>query len=518
MAARALMIQGTGSNVGKSVIVAGLCRLARRHGLRVAPFKPQNMSNNAAVTQEGGEIGRAQALQARAAGVVPSIHHNPVLIKPESDRGARLLLHGRPIGRLEARHYRDRRERLLGGVLHSFSHLVTNNDLILVEGAGSPAEVNLRDGDIANMGFASAAGVPVVLIGDIDRGGVIASIVGTKTVLAPNDASHVRAFIINRFRGDPDLFAEGIEVIHRQTGWPCLGVIPWLDVVGRLPAEDAVDLERPIAGNRQAVKEQVRAFVEPLQIAVPLISRIANFDDLDPLRAEPNVELRFVVPGTRLPATTDVVLLPGTKATLGDLNMLRDQGWAEQIVAHARRGGWVTGICGGMQMLGRSVADPQGLDGVPGATEGLGLLDFRTVMGPEKEVREASGRCLASDAPVRGYEIHSGKSEGAALTAHPMLRLERRFHGARSPDGRIEGCYLHGLFTNDAFRRAWLERRRPGAGSTLSFDAEVDAALDELADRLAEHLDIHQLFDIASAPSPSEPSASEPSPSPASSP
>ncbi|MEM9387047.1 MAG: cobyric acid synthase [Pseudomonadota bacterium] len=502
MAARALMMQGTGSNVGKSVIVAGLCRLARRQGLRVAPFKPQNMSNNAAVTHEGGEIGRAQALQARAAGVRPSIHHNPVLIKPASDRGARLLLHGRPIGRLEARQYRERRERLLGGVLESFSQLVANHDLILIEGAGSPAEVNLRAGDIANMGFASAAGVPVVLIGDIDRGGVIASVVGTKTVLTPSDASHVRAFLINRFRGDPDLFADGIEAILRHTGWPCLGVIPWLDVVGRLPAEDAVDLERPIAGNRQVAQGAARACVDPLQIAVPLISRIANFDDLDPLRAEPNVELRFLVPGTRLPASTDVVLLPGTKATLADLEMLRAQGWAEQIVAHAERGGWVTGICGGMQMLGRSVDDPQGLDGVPGTSEGLGLLDFRTVMGPEKQVREASGRCLASNAPVRGYEIHSGKSEGAALAARPMLQLEQRSHGASSPDGRIEGCYLHGLFANDAFRHAWLERRRPGVGSTLSFDAEVDAALDELADRWAEHLDIEQLFNLASTPSP----------------
>ncbi len=488
------MIQGTGSNVGKSVIVAGLCRAARRRGLRVTPFKAQNMSNNAAVCADGGEIGRAQALQAQAAGVPASIHHNPVLIKPETDCGARLVVHGQVAGRLEASAYATRREHLLAAVLESFAYLRERHDLVIVEGAGSPAEVNLRAGDIANMGFATAAQVPVVMLADIDRGGVIASLVGTQAVLEASDAALIKAFIINRFRGDLSLFDDGVEFIRSRTGWTSLGVIPWLDCVRRLPAEDAVELESLSAPPALA---RDRA-VEPLRVVVPLTSRIANFDDLDPLRAEPNVSLRFVVPGNALPEDAEVVILLGTKSTLADLQMLQAQGWADQIRRHARRGGWVTGICGGLQMLGERIVDAHGVDGAPGEADGLGLLPFESRMGACKVVQRSSGRCLRSGATVEGYEIHSGESDyDEGRIPGRLLLLNGRPEGVRSADGRVEGTYLHGLFHSDEFRRAWLEARRPGAGSELAFTATVDAALDELADALEVHMDVSALLAMA---------------------
>ncbi|MEO0423135.1 MAG: cobyric acid synthase [Pseudomonadota bacterium] len=492
MSTRAIMIQGTGSNVGKSVIVAGLCRVAKRRGLSVAPFKAQNMSNNAAVCADGGEIGRAQALQARACGISPSVHHNPVLIKPESDCGARLIVRGQVAGQLQASAYRERREHLLQAVLGSFAELATRHELIIVEGAGSPAEVNLRAGDIANMGFATAAQVPVVMLADIDRGGVIASLVGTQAVLAADDAAMIRAFLINRFRGDRALFDDGLTFIRERTGWASLGVIPWLDCVARLPAEDAMDLQSPPAVPGLAAAPGL----EPLRIAVPLTSRIANVDDLDPLRAEPNVSVEWVAPGRALPAQTDVVLLLGTKSTLADMRMLHEQGWAEQIRLHAQRGGWVTGICGGLQMLGGRIVDEAGVDGDPGGIEGLGLLPFVTRMAKEKQVRQAQGQCLRSGAPVTGYEIHSGVRVGQR-SGDPLLRLNGVLEGERSGDGRVEGTYLHGMFHGDEFRRAWLETRRAGAGSALAFDASVEAALDELADALERHVDVRALFSLA---------------------
>jgi adenosylcobyric acid synthase len=490
MTARALMIQGTGSDVGKSLLVAGLCRLGRRRGMKVAPFKPQNMSNNAAATADGGEIGRAQALQARAAGLEPHTDFNPVLLKPSSDRRAQVVVHGRVQSADEAATYMRRRGGLMPAVAASFARLTDVFDLVIVEGAGSPAEINLRAGDIANMGFARLFEVPVILAGDIDRGGVIAALVGTQAVLDPDDATAIVGFIVNRFRGDPTLFNPGLAEIEQRTGWPALGVVPWIPAAARLPQEDAVVLERP------GVDPGARG---PVRIAAPMLPRIANFDDADPLRLEPGVAFRFVPPGQPIPRDTDVVLLLGTKSTLADLAFLRAQGWDVDILAHVRANGHVLGLCGGMQMLGRRVRDPDGVDGAAGEADGLGLLDIETVMGAEKQVRPVDGACARSGAPVRGYEIHAGLTAGPAL-AWPMLRLEHGPDGAVSHGGRVEGTYLHGLFASDPFRRAWIERKRPGAASELAYEEEVEAALDSVADSLEAALDVDRLFALARRP------------------
>lgn len=486
MTARAVMIQGTGSNVGKSLIVAALCRIARQRGLRVAPFKPQNMSNNAAACADGGEIGRAQALQARAAGLAPSTDMNPVLLKPTSDMRAQVVVQGRALGDAAAADYFAGRLRLLPAIGDSLARLAASTDLLIVEGAGSPAEINLRAGDIANMGFARAFDVPVVLAGDIDRGGVIAAIVGTKAVLAPEDAAMIKAFLINRFRGDLRLFDQGVVEIETRTGWPCLGVIPWLAAAAQLPSEDSVVLERPVAAGGAG----------PLRVAAPMLPRIANFDDADPLRLDPGVDFRFVPPGQPIPRDTDVILLLGTKSTIADLAFLRAQGWDVDIAAHVRAGGWVTGICGGLQMLGRAIRDPDGRDGDGTAGEGLGLLALDTEMAGDKQVRSNRGRCALSGAPVEGYEIHLGRSAGRDC-ARPMLLLDTGPDGARSADGRIEGSYLHGLFASDGFRHAWIEARRPGAASDLAYEPAVEAALDELAAGVSAAVDVDALFALA---------------------
>jgi adenosylcobyric acid synthase len=481
----ALMLQGCGSDVGKSVLVAGLCRLFANRGLTVRPFKPQNMSNNAAVTADGGEIGRAQALQALACRAVPSVDMNPVLIKPQSDRGAQVVVRGRIMGALDAAAYQDRKGQLLGVVLESYRRLAAGCDLVMVEGAGSPAEINLRTGDIANMGFALAADVPVVLVGDIDRGHVIAALAGAKTVLSEDDSRAIQGFIINKFRGDPDLFTEGRRMITALTDWPDLGMVPWLAAAARLPAEDAVVLEHegPSAAGRR------------LKIAVPMLSRIANFDDFDPLRAEPQVALSFIPPGRALPGDADLVILPGSKATLGDLAFLRAQGWDIDIFAHVRRGGRVLGICGGYQMLGRRIADPQGIEGAPGEAPGLGLLELETVLTSEKILRPVAGKGFGG-ARLTGYEMHVGLTAGAAL-ARPFLHLDGEGpHGAASDDGRILGGYVHGLFASGPFRSAFLAEL--GARSDgLDHGSRVDQALDEIAGQLAEHLDIASLARIA---------------------
>ena len=478
----ALMIQATGSNAGKSTIVAGLARALVRRGMKVAPFKPQNMSNNAAVAVEGGEIGRAQAVQARAARVPPSVHMNPVLLKPETDTGAQIIVQGRRWGNLRATNYLEKKAELLPPVLESFAHLACEADIVLVEGAGSPAEINLRAGDIANMGFATAANVPVVMLGDIDRGGVIASLAGTHLVLEQDERARIHGFIINKFRGDAGLFEQGLAAVTRLTGWPSLGVVPWLPQAAWLPAEDAVDLDRIHDSSSKRV------------IAVPVLARIANFDDLDPLGMEPGVKLVFVRPGEPIPADADVVILPGSKSTIGDLAFLRAQGWHIDIKAHARRGGHVLGLCGGYQMLGKTIADPEGADGRAGTVEGLGLLDIATVMSPEKSTTLVSGTHCATGAEIEGYEIHLGRSEGADC-ARPMVRIDGRPDGAVSADGRVQGTYVHGLFTGDAFRRAWLANL--GIASSLAYESRIEAALDALADHLEAHLDIEQILKIA---------------------
>ncbi len=485
------MLQGTGSDVGKSTLVAGLCRLARRRGLSVRPFKPQNMSNNAAVTADGGEIGRAQALQARACGVPPTVHMNPVLLKPDSDTGAQVIVRGRVVGRAGAAQYQNEKRSLLPEVLDSFAVLRRQADLVIVEGAGSPAEINLRDGDIANMGFARAADVPVILVGDIDRGGVIASLVGTHAVLDPADRALVLGFVINKFRGDLRLFDDGKAEIVARTGWPCFGVVPHIAACARLPPEDAVVLDR--VGGRGGKTRAIR-------IAVPMLSRIANFDDLDPLAAEPAVEVVMIAPGTPLPGDADLVVVPGTKSTIADLGFLRAQGWDVDLLAHVRRGGRVLGLCGGYQMLGRHVRDPDGVEGAAGEAVGLGLLDLETRLVREKIVRQARGIHVPTGAPVAGYEIHAGVTSGPAC-ARPLLRLDRGPDGAVSVDGRIAGSYLHGLFGSDGFRRAFLaDLGAPGDAAGTGYEAAVEVALDELATGLDRHLNVDDLFAAARSP------------------
>ena len=475
------MIQGTGSNVGKSLLVAGLARAARARGLSVAPFKPQNMSNNAAVTADGGEIGRAQALQARAAGLPPVTDMNPVLLKPETDTGAQVIVQGRRRATVRARDYAAMKPGLMIAVRESFDRLRAGHDLVLVEGAGSPAEVNLRAGDIANMGFARAADVPVILAGDIDRGGVIAQIVGTQAVLDREDARQIAGFLINRFRGDPALFQDGYRMIEERTGWRGYGVCPWFPEAWRLPAEDALD----IATDRRA---------EGLHVVCLRFSRIANFDDLDPLAQEPGVRLTMLSPGDALPGDTDVAILPGSKSTRGDLAYLRAQGWDVDLAAHVRRGGHVLGICGGYQMLGRSVADPQGIEGAPGDDPGLGLLDVRTVMGGDKRLTEVTATHVRTGAPMQGYEIHMGRTEGPD-TARPFARVDGMDEGATDVSGRVTGSYLHGMFRDDRFRQAWLAGF--GVASQGGYDVAVDAALDGLAAHLEAHLDVDGLLAVA---------------------
>ena len=483
---RALMLQGTGSDVGKSLLVAGLCRALVRRDLTVRPFKPQNMSNNAAVTADGGEIGRAQALQARACGVAPSVHMNPVLLKPQSEIGAQLVVRGRVRASADARAYQALKPGLLPEVLESFESLKDEADIVLVEGAGSPAEINLRAGDIANMGFALAARVPVVLVGDIDRGGVIASLVGTHAVLPAEERALVRGYVINKFRGDVSLFADGLTAITTRTGWRSFGVVPWLPEAARLPAEDAVALDHRRDGSQGG----------SVKIAVPRLSRIANFDDFDPLAQEPAVRLTMVAPGEPIPADSDLIILPGTKSTLADLAFLRAQGWDIDILAHVRRGGRVWGICGGYQMLGTRVDDPDGVEGPPGGATGLGLLDVATVLTGDKLLREVSGRHLAGGQAVTGYEMHMGRTGGPGA-ALPMLSLPAGHdQGAVSADGRVRGCYLHALFRADGFRAA-LVRELGGAPSETAFEAGVDSALDALAAHLESHLDVAALIGCA---------------------
>ena len=499
----ALMIQGTGSNAGKSTLVAGLARALVRRGLTVAPFKPQNMSNNAAVTVDGGEIGRAQAVQARAARMPPSVHMNPVLLKPETDTGAQVIVQGKRRGTLHASAFRDRKS-LLPAVLESFNILAARADFVLVEGAGSPAETNLRKGDIANMGFAEAADVPVVLVGDIDRGGVIASLAGTHLVLPEHERARIRGFIINKFRGDVSLFDDGLTEIARRTGWPSIGVVPWLPQAAWLPAEDAVDLDRKKESSPcdlDRTKEfsscdldRRSATSGACVIAVPMLSRIANFDDLDPLGMEPGVMLRFIKPGEAIPGDATVVILPGSKSTIGDLAFLRAQGWDIDIRAHLRRGGRVLGLCGGYQMLGASIDDPDGVDGRAGRVDGLGLLDIATVMRGDKSTTLVRGTHLASGTAITGYEIHLGQTAGADC-ARPLLIIDDRPDGAISRDGRVQGTYVHGLFAGDAFRRAWLADL--GIVSALAYETRIDTALDALADHLEAHLDIDALLAIA---------------------
>ena len=489
MAARVLMFQGTGSDVGKSLIVAGLCRLLANRGLSVRPFKPQNMSNNAAVTEDGGEIGRAQALQARAARVAPSVDMNPVLLKPQSEVGSQIVVQGRVVGTAKAREYQARKPQLMAYVLDSYAKLREQCDIVLVEGAGSASEVNLRANDIANMGFARAANAPVVLIGDIDRGGVIASLCGTAAVVDPEDGKLIAGFIVNKMRGDPSLFASGMDFVAQRTGWAPIGLVPHFRDAHRLPAEDVYGLEASPAPEPGAAETRLR-------IVVPVLPHIANFDDLDPLRLEPGVELVLLRNGAPLPVDADLVILPGSKATIADLSALRGYGWDADIIAHHRRGGRVLGLCGGYQMLGRSVSDPDGIEGAPGSAAGLGLIEVATELAGDKSLIAVNGRTVADDVAVAGYEMHIGRTVGEGTT-RPLVRLDDgRFDGAISADGRVAGTYLHGFFAGDAQRAAWLARLGAPA-SSLAYEALVEQTLDALAAHLDAHLDVEKLLSLA---------------------
>jgi len=490
-APKALMFQGTGSDVGKTVLVAGLCRALKRRGLSVVPFKPQNMSNNAAVAdadkdgEGGGEMGRAQWLQALACGVAPSVHMNPVLLKPQSQTGSQVIVQGKMTGSAKAREYFQLKPKLLDAVMVSFEIVSRDADIVLVEGAGSPAEINLRKGDIANMGFATRADVPVVLVGDIDRGGVIASIVGTHTILPEDDRAMIAGYLINKFRGDVSLFDDGLEAIKQFTQWPGFGVLPWVDAVRKLPAEDSVALDHISVGSSNG----------KIKIAVPVLGKIANFDDLDPLKNEPDVDLVFVRAGEKLPGDAALIILPGSKSTIADRIEFGKNGWDAHLAAHVERGGEVIGICGGYQMLGNSISDPDGVEGDIRQIEGLGLLDIDTVLEGEKIVRNSAPHLIDPDLPLEGYEIHIGRTSGEDC-ARAMIRTSHGLDGAVSENGKVRGCYLHGLFNSDAYRALLLSRFGVEAGG-YSYRQSVETALDELAEAMEKHLDVDGLLKIA---------------------
>jgi adenosylcobyric acid synthase len=463
---KTLMVQGTTSDAGKSTVVAALCRLLKREGVRVAPFKPQNMALNSAVTADGGEIGRAQALQAIAAGVPPHTDMNPVLLKPSSDIGAQVIIHGKVRAEMNARDYHQYKTVAMGAVLESHARLAAQYDAIVVEGAGSPAEINLRDRDIANMGFAEAVDCPVVLVADIDRGGVFAHIVGTLSCLSQSERDRTIGFVINRFRGDIKLLEPGLEWLEQQTGKPVLAVLPYLHGLF-LDAEDAV---QPVQAARGAFR-----------VVVPSLPRMSNHTDFDALRVHPDVDLRFVRQGEEIPPA-DLIILPGSKNTRGDLAWLRAQGWPERIARHLRYGGKVIGVCGGFQMLGHSVADPHGVEGAAGDTPGLGLLDMATTLTRDKRLEQVSGVCaFAADAAVSGYEIHMGVSDGAAL-ATPAFHIGQRPEGAMSADGQLLGTYLHGLFDSPEACAALLQWAGLHSDTRIDTAALREASLDRIAD------------------------------------
>jgi len=485
--ATTLMVQGTTSDAGKSTLVAGLCRVLRRRGVAVAPFKPQNMALNSAVTADGGEIGRAQALQAQAAGIPTSVHLNPVLLKPNSDTGAQVIVHGRAVANLDARAYHDYKRVAMTAVLHSHAHLAASYRCLVVEGAGSPAEINLRDRDIANMGFAEAVDCPVILVADIDRGGVFAHLVGTLEVLSASERARVRGFVINRFRGDLALLEPGLRWLEARTGKPVLGVLPYLHGL-QLDAEDAI---APAPANPQG----------RLSVVVPVLPRISNHTDFDALRAHPQVELHYVGPGEPPPAA-DLVILPGSKSVRADLAYLRAQHWTAYLERHLRYGGRVIGICGGLQMLGRRLHDPLGLEGTAGSSEGFGWLDLETTLQADKQLRNVAGRLrLDGGVAVRGYEIHAGISHGPAL-AQAAIDLGARSDGAISADGQVLATYLHGLFDEPAACMALLRWAGLAAPQPFDLPALREASIERLADTVEQHLDLRTIFALLELPPP----------------
>lgn len=478
-----LMVQGTTSDAGKSTLVTALCRWARRQGLAVAPFKPQNMALNSAVTIDQGEIGRAQAVQAQAAGLAPHSDMNPVLLKPNSDTGAQVIIQGRAIGTMQALDYHHYKQTAREAVLQSCRRLQAQYPLLLVEGAGSPAEINLREGDIANMGFAEAVDCPVLLIADIDRGGVFAHLVGTLALLSPSEQARVRGFVINRFRGDLALLQPGLDWLEQRTGKPVLGVLPYVHDL-HLEAEDAIQ-----------TRQEVAAEMQRLRVCVPVLPRISNHTDFDPLRLHPQVDLQFVGPGQAMPAA-DLIILPGSKSVRADLASLRAQGWDQALLRHLRYGGKLLGICGGLQMLGQRIDDPLGLEGAPGSSPGLGLLELSSELQADKQLRRVSGCLMPEGATVTGYEIHAGVSQGAAL-AQPAVRLDdARTDGARSADGQIIATYLHGLFEQPEACAALLRWAGLREVVQVDYHARREQDIERLADLIEAHLDTRLLREL----------------------
>lgn len=483
MRATTLMVQGTTSDAGKSLLVTALGRWLARQGVRVAPFKPQNMALNSAVTEDGGEIGRAQAVQAAACRIAPHTDMNPVLLKPNSDIGAQIIVQGRAIGNLNARAYHDYKRVAREAVLQSHARLAVGYEVIVAEGAGSPAEINLRQHDIANMGFAEAVDCKVLLIADIDRGGVFAHIVGTLALLSETERARIAGLVINRFRGDLALLQPGLDWLEKETGKPVLGVLPYLRSL-HLDAEDTLPVHLPRADYPGRA----------LRIAVPALPRISNHTDFDALRTHPQVDFRFVAEHEALPAA-DLIILPGSKNVRADLEFLRRNGWDLHLRRHLRYGGKVIGICGGFQMLGTHLHDPLGIEGQAGSSAGLGWLEMETTLHPEKQLRNCSGKLTLDDAEVQGYEIHAGVSEGAALW-RPAAQLPHGPDGAISADNQILGTYLHGLFDSAPACTALLRWAGLEAAPAPDYSALREQTLERLADCIDRHLDTARLRDL----------------------
>lgn len=478
-----LMIQGATSDAGKSTIVTGLCRLFKRQGYHVAPFKPQNMALNSAVTVDGGEIGRAQAVQARAAGLPPHTDMNPVLIKPNTDTGAQIIIHGKALHDMDARDYHDYKPHAMRAVLESYERLAKTYDMIIVEGAGSPAEINLRDKDIANMGFAEAVDCPVLLVADIDRGGVFAHLVGTLELLSPSEQTRVKGFIINRFRGDVSLLQPGLDWLEQRTDIPVLGVLPYLHGL-QLESEDSINITNTLADKADEI----------LRVIVPAMPRISNHTDLDPLRHHPQVDVQYIAPNQDIP-TADLIILPGSKSVQSDLRWLQLQGWVDAIKKHLRYGGKLIGICGGFQMLGQWLHDPEGFEGEKGSLQGLGFLDMQTTLTDNKKLTNVTGKLTLNNAPITGYEIHMGISKGPALD-NPAVILDDTNDGAISEDNQILGTYLHGLFEAQQACDALLQWAGLTKPQTPDYEALYEASIERLADNFQEHLDIKKISQI----------------------
>ena len=481
-----LMVQGTTSDAGKTTLVAGLGRALSRRGIQVAPFKPQNMALNSAATSDHGEIGRAQVMQAQACGIEPDVDMNPILLKPNSDTGAQVIVLGKAIGDMDAVAYHAFKPRALDTVLAAHQRLTKQYRMVLAEGAGSPAEINLRDGDIANMGFAEAANCAVIIVADIDRGGVFAHLKGTFDCLSASEQQRTIGFVINKFRGDPTLLADGIAWLERKVGKPVLAVLPYLESLN-LDAEDALDCSQALTPS-----------TANLQVAVPVLPRISNHTDFDPLRAHPDVDLRFIGPGMAIPPS-DLVVLPGTKQVVDDLNWLRANGWEDSLFRHLRYGGKLMGICGGFQMLGEVIEDPSHVETQTSNYRGLGLIPMWTRFERTKQVAQRRGKLtgLDDDVPVEGYEIHCGISGGTALT-RPLLSFDEcgttRFDGAISDDGQIAGTYWHGIFSNPKAALCLLHWAGLSAGFSMDTEKAREQSFERLADAVENAFDIDALL------------------------